>query len=175
MIYPWTIGQEYSDETAALTAVTSCGMLAVVQYGVAKLINGHTRFAEDRVPIVIEQVGDYISDMQKLNAATGLFWLVQTPEMTRQRANDWLTTVVAQAIETPAINRSRRGPFITALRACEMALAVMEGYSPATGWSPMRATQLLKVQSDNMTSSYAVTLQVRSIITAQAKSPQLLT
>lgn len=175
MIIPWTIGQEYADETAALTAVTSCGMMAVMQYGVARLVNGHSRFADDRVPIVIEQVGDYISELQKLNAAFGLYFLVQTPDLSRQRATEYLATVVVQAIETPAINRNKRGNYVTALRACEMVVAVIDGHTPAAGWSPLRVTQILKVQSDVMTVSYAVTAQVRTILAVEAKAPQLLT
>jgi hypothetical protein len=175
MIVPWTIGQEYVDENAVLTAVNSCGLVARLQYGVAKLIDTHYRFEQDKVPIVIDQIGDYISEMQRLNAATGLYWLVQTPEMERQRATEWAATVTAQAIETPSINRTNRGEYLTAMRACEMALAVLDAKTPDDGWAPLRVNRITRVQSDQMTCSHALVMQTRTILTVEAAPPSLLT
>ena len=145
MIIPWTIGQEYQDETAALTEVGSCGFLALMQYGIASLVATHERFKSDKVAVVIDLVGDYISEMQRLNVGSGLYFLVQTPEVTWQRATEWLASVTVQAIETPAINRTRRGEYVTALRACEMARAVLNGQAPAAGWSPLFGQRIVRV------------------------------
>lgn len=171
MIYPWTIGQEWVDEHAALTAVTSCGFIARAQLGVARLVSAHARFLEDRVPVVIEQVGDYIADMQKLNAGEGLYFLVQTPEQERGRASEWTSTFTVQAIETPAVNRSKRGGHVTALRACEMARASLEGRAPDEGWTPLRATRLVRVQSDVGTCSYALVLTAKTLMMSEAAPP----
>lgn len=173
MIIPWTIGQQYTDADAALTAVTSCGMLARAQYGVAMLLDSHARFADGRVPVVIDQVGDYVSELGALTQkALGLIWLVQAPEMERQRATEWLLTLTAQAIETPAINRNLRGECLTASRACEMGLAILEGQSPCAGFSPLRINRFVKVQSDPQTCSYALVMQTRTMVTVVTKSPE---
>jgi hypothetical protein len=168
MIIPWTIGQVYQDESAALTAVRSCGMVARMQYGIAILVAAHDRFAGDLVPVVIDLVGDYISEMQRLNAATGLYFLVQTPELTWQRATEWQATVNVQAIETPVLNRTKRGGCITALRACEMARAVLDQHVPDEGWTPLWGTRIVRVQSDTSTSSYALVLQTRALLTTES-------
>lgn len=169
MIVPVTIGSQgqFLDEAAYLTAVTSSGMLAGLQVSVATILAESSYFVGDMVPVVVEAVGDYVSEMNRLIAGgTGLFLIVSTPDFRHDVANAWVATVKVQAIERPVVNRSRAGRYFTAQRACEVILATLKDRQPSEGWGVFRPRPISVVQSERDVSNFECSGITRTIVRA---------
>lgn len=167
MISPWVIGNASVDETAARTAANSCGWHAQLQFGIASVLAEHLQFGEERVPIVLEAVGDYISEMNRLISSQRLTLLVKTPESRWAQASRWDVTAIVQAFETPVVNRVPAGEFVTALRACELAAAVLYNRQVLAGSGPFRLRSIAVIQSGESVSSYALTGSIQHLVSIE--------
>lgn len=171
MIVPVSIGAEgqFINRQAYDDAVSAAGFLASLQVSVASMLAESHWFVGDQIPVVVESVGDYVSDMNKLvSAATGLFVIVATPEFVYEAANTWQAVLVIQAMEHVVVNRSKAGRYITAQRLCEIMLAMLKDRQPSVEWSPIRPRGIEVVQSaESGVANYALRCGTRTQITTR--------
>ena len=161
---PWATGWANWDEQANLRDITSLGMLGWLQIAVARIIDEHIMFGGGRIPVIAEQIGDYISDMQKLIGQGKMAVLVTTPDFRQERGNVWAATVRIQVNETPVVNRTSAGA-ITAQRACEVIMGHLRNREPKAGvWTAFRPSSVSVVQSNLAGAAYALTGVTRTIV-----------
>lgn len=171
MIVPVTIGAEgqFVNRQAYDEAVTSAGILARLQVSTAELLAQSSWFIGDGIPIVVESVGDYVSEMnQFIASSTGLFALVSTPDFRYEAANTWVASLKIQAFEFPAVNRSRAGRYITAQKLCEIMLGMLKDRQPSDEWAPIRPRSIEAVQrAETGVANYAFTGITRTQLTTK--------
>lgn len=168
MITPATIGShgQFLSEGAPVTAAGSVGLLGGLQSSAAVLLQEHPLFQGDaRIPIVLESVGDYIAEMNKLLSSGCIAALITTPDFRWDGpGNAWTATLTVQVNEIPAVNRSLAGQYVTSMRACEIVMAMMKDKQPGEMWGPWRPRSIVSVQSDPISVSYAVSGITKTIL-----------